>query len=78
MVNADGSENKLKENSVVWVNSNYASGNNPGEYYVLETYVAQTGIILQRATQYVYQGYPIVYERLYVNDTWSPWAKLNS
>lgn len=78
-VNADGSNGSLKENSIVWVHSAQASGGHPpAEYYLLETLMAGTGIIVQRATQYIYQGAPVVYERMYVNEQWSnAWAKLN-
>lgn len=78
-INGDGSNGYLRENSVVWIHNTEASGGQPigVEYYILETLCVTLGIIVQRATQYIYQGAPQVYTRMFVNDAWSPeWAKL--
>ena len=64
---------------MVWIHNTEASGGQPigAEYYILETFVVALGIIVQRATQYIYQSAPQVYTRIFVNDEWSPeWAKL--
>lgn len=63
---------------MVWVHNTEASGNHPenSEFYFLETYCSKNGHIIQRATQFIYQGSPVVFTRIYVNDTWSSWGKL--
>jgi hypothetical protein len=66
--------------SICWVHSTEASGGQPVgvEYYILETYPVSVGIALQRATQFIYQGSPVVYTRMYANNAWdATWAKLN-
>lgn len=63
-------------NSIVWVRSSYASGNQPvgsGSYYILETFVGEDqGAFLQRAT---ILGTPtITRSRIYVNGGWQGWG----
>lgn len=75
MVNAGGTGGCLRENSVVWVHNTEASGTHPNgaEYYILETFVVDLGIITQHAIKYIYQAAPVIYTRTFVNNEWSQW-----
>jgi hypothetical protein len=72
-INHDGSDGCLRENSIVWIIPG-ASGNLPGEYFVLETFVAMTDVVVQTATIYIYQSKPIIKQRLFCNNVWSDWG----
>ena len=64
--------------SVCWIQHSVASGSQPdAEYYILETFPVMQGTILQRATQFISNGSPIVFTRMFLNEQWNPWGRLN-
>lgn len=75
-VNSDGFGGYLRDNSIVWVHNTEASGTHPdgAEYYILETFSVDLGILTQRAIKYIYQAAPNIFTRIFVNGEWSPWT----
>lgn len=64
----------IRENSICWINSTDASGNQPIKgYYMLKTFLDGVGHISQKAISYTSEV-PLIKERIYCNGSWSDWT----